>query len=191
MSKEIIIASHNRDKIREFQELLPQFTIRGAFEFGLVEPDETGATFAENAEIKARYFFTQTNIACIADDSGLSVPAIDNMPGVYSARWAINKDFTPAMDKLRVMVAGMVKPRAFFSCALCYIDHQRIIHADGRVDGHLTFPPNGNLGFGYDPVFIPDGDSRTFGAMTLAEKNKYSHRVRALNDLQAKIALNI
>ncbi len=188
MTNQLIIATHNRDKLREFQILLPQFAIRGAFEFGLSEPVEDGETFADNARIKAEFFYKNTNIPCIADDSGLVIDDLAGMPGVYSARWANTKDFTIAMQKLQVMLAGIHNPTGHFICALCYVgNNNTTILAEGRTDGTIIFPPRGQLGFGYDPVFVPNGETRSFGEISIAEKNKYSHRQRALDVLQAKL----
>ncbi len=187
--RELVIASHNKDKIYEFSVIFPQFKIRGAYEFNLSEPEENGQDFKENALIKAQYFFNQTGIACLADDSGLSVCGLNNMPGVFSARWAINKDFKPAMNKIQALLGDNPNRQAFFSCALCYYDAAQQITTQGETHGQLVFPARGTMGFGYDAIFVADGADLTFGEMTIAQKNKYSHRIKAINQLIKLLAL--
>ncbi|MGB6536940.1 MAG: RdgB/HAM1 family non-canonical purine NTP pyrophosphatase [Xanthobacteraceae bacterium] len=190
-----MIATHNSGKLAEMRELLARYGIEtvSAGELGLAEPEETGMTFCDNARIKAQAAANATGLPAFADDSGLAVDALAGAPGIYSARWAgPDKDFGRAMEaieqKLRESGAATLDHRkAQFVCALC------IAWADGhveefeaRVDGTLVWPPRGEQGFGYDPMFLPDGHSRTFGEMTSEEKHGLpprgkglSHRARA------------
>lgn len=194
----IVIATHNPGKLREMRELLAPYGIEAvsAGELGLAEPDETGADFAANAQIKAQAAAEASGLPAFADDSGLCVEALGGAPGIYSARWAGEaKDFYAAMDRIRAEVeaTGARKPwRAHFVSALavCWPDgHCEAF--EGRVDGDLIFPPKGTAGFGYDPCFRPDGHGRTFGEMTAEEKHgipadgsrALSHRARAFQAL--------
>jgi XTP/dITP diphosphohydrolase len=190
-----VIATHNPGKLREMRELLAPFGVEAvsAQEFGLSEPAETGTTFPANAEIKAKAAALATGQPAFADDSGLVVEALDGEPGIHSARWAgPNKDFAGAMARIDTLLRarGATIPeqrRAHFISALCVAwpdDH--IENFEGRVDGTLVWPPRGEAGFGYDPMFLPDGHSRTFGEMTSNEKHGLpplglglSHRARA------------
>jgi XTP/dITP diphosphohydrolase len=193
----VVVASHNAGKVREILELLAPFGIevRSAADLGLPEPKETGATFAENAILKAQAAAEASGLASLADDSGLSVMALNGEPGIYSARWAgRNRDFNAAMQKVedRLQAKGAVTPdqrRARFVCVLALARPEGKVETfTGRVDGTLVWPPRGEQGFGYDPVFLPDGHSRTFGEMDAEEKHGWkpgsgtaplSHRARA------------
>ena len=187
----LVIASHNVGKVRELEALLAPYgvVVKSAADFDLPEPDETGLTFAENAEIKARAAADAVMLPVLADDSGLAVAALDGAPGIYSARWGgANKDFAMAMDKVRVELEAVgTSPdgaEAAFVCALCMaLPDDRVHHVEGRVEGMLTFPPRGDQGFGYDPIFIPVGYTRTFGEMRADEKRSLSHRARAFDTL--------
>ena len=197
----LVLASHNAGKVREIVELLAPFdvTVVSAAELGLAEPDETGASFADNALIKAEAAALASGLPALADDSGLVVPALDGAPGIYSARWAgPDKSFVPAMARIERELAaqkqagGSGDPRAYFVCALalCWpaIDVSgaavcRIF--EGRVDGHLVWPARGSQGFGYDPIFIADGQSLTFGELDPAVKHAMSHRAKAFHKLVA------
>lgn len=184
---ELVIASHNAGKVREIAELLAPFgfSVTSSAAYGLPEPEETGLTFAANAEIKALATSEATGKASLSDDSGLAVEALGGAPGIYSARWAgENKDFGLAMERIRqeLLATGLPEDqwRASFICALClHIPHQEPLHFEGRIDGLLTFPPRGEKGFGYDPIFIPEGHARTFAEMDSTEKHLMSHRARA------------
>lgn len=185
--KKLIIASHNKGKIKEISELLKAFNVEvlGGPEFGFSEPDETGKTFIENAEIKSRFFAEATGIASLSDDSGLVVPALDGAPGIYSARWAgPKKDFNEAMkkveDALLESVGKSSGEKAHFVCALslCWPDGH-VENFEGKVFGKLTFPARGENGFGYDGIFIPDGYTETFAEMDQSIKHKISHRAVA------------
>ncbi len=192
---ELVIATHNAGKLAELRELLAPYGIRAASadELGLPEPEETGANFRENARIKAAAAAAAAQRPAFADDSGLVVDALGGAPGIHSARWAgETKDFASAMRRIEDELSrrGAVRPaqrKAHFVCALCVAWPDR--HAEefeGRIDGTLVWPPRGTAGFGYDPIFLPDGHARTFGEMTSGEKHGLppagsglSHRARA------------
>jgi XTP/dITP diphosphohydrolase len=188
----LVAATHNPGKARELVALLDgRFTILSAGELKLPEPDETEQTFTGNALLKARHAALNAGRIAIADDSGLSVAALDGAPGIFSARWAgPTRDFAMAMAKLeeRVLETGSDDRAAWFTSALavCWPDGTAVV-VEGRVDGRLTFPPRGDRGFGYDPIFIPAGHSQTFGEMEPAAKDALSHRTRAFEKL--KVAL--
>jgi XTP/dITP diphosphohydrolase len=189
----LVIASHNPGKVAEIAELLKslQLAVVSSGELRLPEPDETGSTFAENAVIKAKSAASASGLPALADDSGLEVLILDRQPGIYSARWAgPGKDFSRAMrnveEKLRAK--GAFEPgqrRAEFVCvlSLCLPDAGRHHEFEGRVAGHLVWPPRGDKGFGYDPMFQPDGYEITFGEMDPARKHAISHRAMAFRRL--------
>ncbi|MCH7889628.1 MAG: RdgB/HAM1 family non-canonical purine NTP pyrophosphatase [Proteobacteria bacterium] len=192
----LTVASHNSGKVREIRELMAPFGVAvvTASDLGLAEPDETGASFAANAEIKARGAALATRGPALADDSGLVVPALGGAPGIHSARWAgPGRDFAAAMRRLEAELADReaeladgADRRAYFAAALALAwpdGHCETF--EGRVDGALVFPPRGQRGFGYDPVFVPDGHDETFGEMDPAEKRAISHRARAMRKLLA------
>ncbi len=189
--RRLVIASHNPGKAREIGELLAPFAVEAisAAALHLPEPEETGTTFIANAELKARAAAAASGLPALADDSGLVVPALDGAPGTFSARWAgPGKDFASAMrrveDELRAR--GATDRRAHFIAALslCWPDGH-CESFEGRVDGMLTWPARGNKGFGYDPIFVPDGRRRTFGEMEPAAKHAISHRADAFRRLTA------
>ncbi|MGE3156763.1 MAG: non-canonical purine NTP pyrophosphatase, partial [Xanthobacteraceae bacterium] len=176
----VVIATHNPGKLREMRELLAPYGIEAvsAGELGLAEPEETGTTFRDNARIKAQAAALATNLPAFADDSGLAVDALGGAPGIHSARWAGEaKDFAYAMqrveDELRARNATTPdRRRAQFVSALCVAwpdGHTEDFEA--TVDGVLVWPPRGTLGFGYDPMFLPDGHTRTFVEMPAVEKH--------------------
>lgn len=194
----IVIATHNPGKLKELRELLSPYGIEAvsAGELGLPEPEETGASFRANARIKAQAAADAAKLPAFADNSGLAVEALDGAPGIHSARWAgADKDFAGAMakidDLLREKKAG--DRRAHFVSALCVAwPDGHLEEFEGRVDGTLVFPPRGTAGFGYDPIFLPEGHTRTFGEMTADEKHGLppkgkglSHRARAFQKLAA------
>ena len=191
----LVIATHNPGKLVEMRGLLAPYEIEAtsAGELKLSEPNETGMTFRDNARIKAAAAARATGLPAFADDSGLAVDALDGAPGIYSARWAgPDKDFRHAMHEVetRLQERGATTPerrRAHFISALCVAwpegDREEF---EGRVDGVLVWPPRGDNGFGYDPMFLPDGHARTFGEMSREEKHELpprgkglSHRARA------------
>jgi XTP/dITP diphosphohydrolase len=179
----LVIASHNPGKVREIAELLAPFAVAvvSAGDLGLPEPEETGATFAENAALKARAAATAAGLPALADDSGLVVPALDGAPGIYSARWAgPEKNFRIAMQKVETALAGKADRRAYFACALALAwPDGHVEPFEGEVHGRLVWPPRGDRGFGYDPMFRADGHDETFGEMEPAAKHRISHRARA------------
>jgi XTP/dITP diphosphohydrolase len=192
---QLVIATHNPGKLTEMRELLSPHgvTAISAADLGLAEPEETGNSFAANAKLKAVVAATTTKLPAFADDSGLAVDALDGAPGIYSARWAgPNKDFNAAMSRIERLLEerGATEPatrRAHFVSALCVAwPDGHLEEVEARVDGTLVWPPRGTAGFGYDPMFLPDGHDRTFGEMTGIEKHGLpplgkglSHRARA------------
>ena len=188
----IVAATHNPGKVPEIAALLDgRFELVAAGTLGLPEPEETETTFVGNALLKARHAAELTGMIAIADDSGLSVAALDGSPGVYSARWAgPGKDFAVAMAKVeeRLEETGSDDRGAWFTSALAvaWPDGPCIV-VEGVIDGHLTFPPRGDRGFGYDPVFRPEGSELTFGEMDPVEKDALSHRARAFARLKAAL----
>lgn len=184
--KTLLIATHNAKKVKEFEELLAPFslTIKSSADFSLKEPEETGITFRENALIKARAGCASSGVITLADDSGFCVAALSGAPGVYSADWAETengRDFSMAMEKVWERMGGAKDMSAWFTCvlALAYPDGRYELF-EGRVDGHIVWPPRGDYGFGYDPMFVPEGYDKTFAEMGLEEKNAISHRARAV-----------
>jgi XTP/dITP diphosphohydrolase len=182
----LVIASHNKGKVREIAELLGAFVAQfpSAGELGLAEPEETETTFVGNAELKARAAATASGLSALADDSGLVVPALGGAPGIYSARWAgPDKDFGLAM-RLVQQELGDKDPAASFVCALSLAwPDGHVESVEGRLHGRLVFPPRGDRGFGYDPIFIPDGYDTTFGEMDPEMKHGMSHRADAFRQL--------
>jgi XTP/dITP diphosphohydrolase len=201
----LVIATHNPGKLAEMRELLAPHGIEAvsAGELGLGEPEETGETFEANARIKAIAASEATKLPAFADDSGLVVDALDGAPGIYSARWAgESKDFNAAMARIERLLQerGATAPgqrRAHFVSALCVAwPDGHLEEVEAKVDGALVWPPRGTAGFGYDPMFLPDGHGRTFGEMTSIEKHGLpplglglSHRARAFVKL-AEICLD-
>jgi len=188
-SERLIIATHNDGKLKEINELIDPFGIEAvsAKKIGLNDPEETGKTFAENAIIKARAAAEGSNLPALGDDSGLEVAALGGDPGIYSARWAGEpRDFAMAMKKVEIALekTGSDDRRARFICVLClaWPDGREEIF-EGEVCGRLTFPPRGDKGFGYDPIFIADGYDVTFGEMDQTEKHAMSHRAVAFRKL--------
>ena len=191
-SARLVVASHNAGKIVEFRALLAPWgsRIESAAALGLPEPEETGATFSANAELKARAAASAAGAPALADDSGLVVPALDGAPGIRSARWAgPGRDFAAAMALIERRLAEAGAPAAapaHFVCALALAWPDGHLECfEGRVDGRLTFPPRGDRGFGYDPVFVPEGAALAFGEMDPAEKDRISHRAAAFSQLKA------
>ncbi|WP_421936930.1 RdgB/HAM1 family non-canonical purine NTP pyrophosphatase [Phenylobacterium sp.] len=188
----LVVATHNPGKARELAEILEgRFQLVAAGELGLPEPEETEQTFQGNALLKARAAAEASGLIALADDSGLSVKALDGAPGIYSARWAgPSKDFGLAMKKVeeRLEEVGAEDFSAWFtsSLAVAWPGGPAVV-VEGRVDGVLTFPPRGDKGFGYDPIFIPEGFTQTFGEMEPAAKDGMSHRARAFVKLKAAL----
>ncbi len=190
----LVIATHNPGKLREISALLEPFvpSCVGAEELGLPEPEEIGNTFVDNADLKAREAADLAGLPALADDSGLCVDALHGLPGIFSARWAEdedgNRDFSQAMERVwrELEAAGPEAGHdAHFICALslAWPNDGQIESFEGRVDGTLVWPPRGDRGFGYDPMFVPAGYDQTFGEMEPAEKHRISHRARAFDKL--------
>jgi XTP/dITP diphosphohydrolase len=184
----LVIASHNQGKIVEIGALLAPYSVQlmGAAELGLPEPEETEATFEGNAALKARAAVAATGQPALADDSGLVVPALDGAPGIYSARWAgPNRNFGVAMRHVHDKLGDMNRA-AFFVSVLSLIWPDGYEEAfRGEVHGQLSWPPRGENGFGYDPMFIPEGYSQTFGELPHSVKYMIDHRARAFQKLVA------
>ena len=205
----LVIASHNEGKVREIRDLLGPYGVEpvSAAELDLPEPDEIGTTFVDNADLKARAAADLSGLPAIADDSGLCVEALDNRPGIYSARWAIvdptvspeadageiqgNRDFGLAMQRVHDELEKLgpeVNRNAHFICALAVVwPDGRSEWFEGRVDGILVWPPRGENGFGYDAMFQPAGYDITFGEMDPQEKHSISHRADAFKKLVAAL----
>ncbi len=194
----LVIATHNPGKLREIRALLAPLGIEcvGAEELDLPEPEETGVTFVDNAELKARQAADLSGLPALADDSGLSVDALHGNPGIYSARWAEDgegeRDFHRAMERVwrEVEAAGPDAGHdAHFVCVLSLAWPDGAIESfEGRCDGTLVWPPRGDKGFGYDPMFVKAGMSETFGEIDPAEKHRISHRADAFAKLVAALA---
>jgi XTP/dITP diphosphohydrolase len=187
----IVAASHNKGKVRELAALLAPFHVEcvSAASLDLPEPEETGMSFAENAAIKAEAAAKASGMMAIADDSGLEVAALRGAPGIHSARWGgATKDFGLAMERVhRELEAKRATDlRANFTCALALAAPGAQAQVfEGKVFGVITWPPRGQHGFGYDPIFVPDGYTETFGEMAPELKNALSHRMRAFEKLMA------
>jgi XTP/dITP diphosphohydrolase len=183
----LVIATHNKGKLREFGSLLGFYVkdIVSAGDLGLPEPEETGANFAENAILKARAAAKRTGSPALADDSGLCVNALKGAPGIFSARWGgSTRDFDIAMKRVNDEIGDVKDRSAYFICvlALTWPDgHSETV--EGRVDGEIIWPPRGEGGMGYDPVFVPAGHHHTFAEMPPEEKDALSHRGKAVREL--------
>jgi len=192
--EKLVIASHNSGKVREIRALLEPFGVEilSAKDFALIEPKETENNFAGNARIKAHFTAQETGLPALSDDSGIEVDALDGAPGVYTADWAETpegRDFPMAMAKVWEMLEAKQAPvprTARFCCTLClaWPDGHDEIFA-GKVDGQVIWPMRGDLGFGFDPVFLPDGETETFGEMDSGKKHGMSHRADAFAKLVA------
>jgi XTP/dITP diphosphohydrolase len=186
----LVIASHNKGKIVEIAALLGPYGIEpvSAADMDVPEPEETGTSFAANAELKARFSADLTGLPALADDSGLCVEALGGDPGIFSARWAgESRDFGLAMELVEKHIAARgpeASRDAHFVCALslCWPDGH-IVTVEGRVDGHLIWPPRGDHGFGYDPMFVPWHHEISFGEMDPEAKHAMSHRADAFRKL--------
>lgn len=206
----LVIASHNEGKVREIRALLGPYGIEpvSAAELDLPEPDEIGTSFVDNADLKAREAADLSGLPALADDSGLCVDALDGRPGIFSARWALaadprvapangpgeiegERDFALAMRRVQEELEALgpdASRAAHFACALALVwpdGHSEWF--EGRVEGCLVWPPRGDRGFGYDPMFVPNGYDLTFGAMDPDEKHRISHRADAFRKLVAAV----
>ena len=188
LGSRVVLATHNPGKLREMEALIAPlgFAVVSAGELGLAEPNEPAPDFAGNARIKALAAVRAGNVA-LADDSGFCVAALGGAPGVHSARWAApNRDFAPAMARVHAALGEAADRRAWFIAVLCLAwpdGHTETFL--GRIDGAATWPPRGDKGFGYDPMFLPGAGTRTFGEMVADEKHALSHRARAFEQLRA------
>ena len=188
----IVVASRNEGKVREIAALFAPFGIEciSAASLGLPEPEETGDSFGENARIKALAAAKASGMLALADDSGLDVAALAGEPGIHAARWGgPNKDFGLAMERVnrKLEASGTTDRRANFTCALVLAAPGGSAQVfEGKVFGTIVWPPRGRHGFGYDPIFVPDGYRETFGEMEPELKNQLSHRMRAFEKLMAK-----
>ena len=185
----LVLATHNPGKVPEIEALLGgHYSVVTAGSLNLPEPDETESTFVGNALLKARHAADLAGEVAIADDSGLSIAALDGAPGIFSARWAgPDKDFAFPMKKVeqRLEEIGAQDRSAWFTSALAVAwPNGPAVVVEGRIDGTLTFPPRGTRGFGYDPIFIPEGHDQTFGELDPAFKDSISHRAKAFEKLR-------
>ncbi len=183
----LVIATHNRGKLAEMEDLLRPYGIEAASAgaLGLAEPDETGDSFEANAELKARAAAAASGLPALADDSGLVVSALGGAPGIYSARWAgEGKDFGPAMARVERELHGKSDRRAYFVAVLALAWPDGLVETfRGEVHGSVVFPPRGTLGFGYDPIFLPQGQTQTFGELDATTRMQVSHRTVAFRKL--------
>lgn len=196
----LVIASHNPGKVREFGELLSPFELDvvAAGDLGLPEPEETETSFIGNARIKAIAAATAARLPALSDDSGLEIEMLGGAPGIYSARWAgADKNFQRAMQRVHDEIAAVCgdwpehAPRANFTCALCLAWPDGACEVfEGKVFGKLIWPPSGDNGFGFDPMFLPDGEVETFGEMEAGRKHAMSHRARAFELLHKRVMLD-
>ncbi|HEX5317995.1 MAG TPA: RdgB/HAM1 family non-canonical purine NTP pyrophosphatase [Stellaceae bacterium] len=194
MPGKLLIATHNPGKLDEFAVLLAPYRIEtiGAAELGLPEPEETGDTFEANAALKARAGAEGSFLPALSDDSGLVVPAIGGDPGIYSARWAGEpRDFGRAMLRVRQALGDRDRAAHFVAVLALAQPGGEIALFRGEVHGRLTWPPRGDKGFGYDPMFIPDGYAETFGEIDPDVKHRISHRARAFEKLVASPLLGL
>jgi XTP/dITP diphosphohydrolase len=178
----LVVATHNPGKLVEIADLLAPFAVEAlsAGTLGLPEPEETGDTFEANAALKAHAAAAASGLPSLADDSGLVVPALDGAPGIYSARWAgPGRDFAPAMRRVREELADRDRSAHFVAVLALAWPDRHVESFRGEVSGTLVWPPRGGRGFGYDPMFLPEGQTLTFGEMGPAEKHGLSHRARA------------
>jgi XTP/dITP diphosphohydrolase len=191
VAERLVIATHNKGKLREMAELLAPYGLDcvAAGELGLPEPEETADSFIGNAELKARAAAKGSGLPALADDSGLAVAALGGQPGIHSARWAETggrRDFRFAMERVNRELGSSADRRAHFVSVLCYARSDGGVRSfEGRVDGTLVWPPRGARGFGYDPMFLPEGYAETFGEMEPLAKHAISHRADAFRKLVA------
>ena len=189
----ILIGTNNSGKLKEIKVLLPKnLKTYSTFDFKIKSPIENGQTFEENSLIKARYFSKKSKMICLADDSGLEIDALDGAPGIFSARWggkkgdfkiAINKVFKELDKKIKNWKTKKIKAR--FVCALTiYGPKQKLISSIGKIEGYISPSMKGNNGFGYDPIFIPNGKKITFGEMEVLQKYKIDHRFKAFRKIK-------
>ena len=182
----LVFASHNQNKVNEIKSLLPDtFEILSLTEIGFNEEiEETGLTLDENSKIKAQTVFEKTGYFCFADDTGLEIEALNYEPGVFSARYAGNqKNDSDNIEKVLLNLQGITNRNARFRTVITLLIGQEEYSFEGRVDGKIIMEKRGEFGFGYDPIFIPENESRTFAEMSMEEKNQFSHRARAFQKM--------
>ena len=191
-TRTIVVASHNAGKIREIADLIGPFgfSAKSAADLKFEEPDETGTTFEENAAIKALASAKASGLPALSDDSGLVIDALDGAPGVYTADWAMQpdgtRDYAAAMRKVMDAAQDFEDRTAWFTCALVLAWPDGHVEGfEGKAMGHWVWPPRGENGFGYDPMFLPDNKPQTFGEMTADQKHRISHRALAFAQLAA------
>lgn len=186
--EKLVIATHNNGKLAEMADLLRPYAIAAvsAGALGLPEPEETGTTFEANAALKARVATEASGLPALADDSGLVVAALGGAPGIYSARWAVNKDFAPAMARVERELGAKPDRRAYFVAVLALAWPDGHLESfRGEVHGSVVFPPRGTRGFGYDPIFLPQDARETFGELGAEARMRVSHRTVAFRQLAA------
>ncbi len=183
MKTELLVATHNEHKKEEIQQILgDNFVVKSLADYNLHEEIvEDGDSFNANALIKAKYCFEKTGIPSLGDDSGLVVESLDGRPGIFSARYAGDHDFAKNISKVLEEMEGVENRKAYFITVLCYYDENGVQYFDGRVHGNLLTENKGHQGFGYDPIFVPEGYEMTFAEMNPEDKNKISHRKLALD----------
>lgn len=187
--KELLVATHNLHKKEEIQQILgDRFLVKSLTDVGYHEEiEENGSSFFENALIKAQTCYLATEIPCIGDDSGLSVDALDGRPGIYSARYASDHDFDKNIEKVLEEMEGKEDRKAHFVTVLCYFTKDGPQYFEGKVYGNLIEENKGHKGFGYDPIFVPEGYDKTFAEMDPEEKNEISHRRNAFDKFLAEL----
>ena len=191
--KKLLVGTNNKGKLREIKNLIPKnIQIFSTLDFKLKSPKENGKTFAQNSIIKSKYFSKKTNLICLADDSGLEIDILDKRPGIYSARWAgKKKDFRIAINKVFRELTAKNKNwkkrhiKARFICALSisYLN-KNLVSVIGKVEGKISKKAKGKNGFGYDPIFIPNNEKKTFGQMSFSKKYRMDHRFNAFNKIK-------
>ncbi|QQY34781.1 RdgB/HAM1 family non-canonical purine NTP pyrophosphatase [Chryseobacterium gleum] len=183
MEMELLVATHNEHKKEEIQQILGSgCVVKSLTDYNIHEEIvEDGDSFHANALIKAKYCFEKTGIPSLGDDSGLVVESLDGRPGIFSARYAGDHDFAKNIEKVLEEMQGIENRKAYFVTVLCYYDENGAQYFEGRVHGNLLTENKGFKGFGYDPIFVPEGYERTFAEMDPADKNKISHRKQALD----------
>ncbi|MBL1222825.1 RdgB/HAM1 family non-canonical purine NTP pyrophosphatase [Chryseobacterium sp. L7] len=180
---ELLVATHNVHKKEEIQQILGnEFTVKSLTDYNIHEEIvEDGDSFNANALIKAKYCFEKTGVPSLGDDSGLAVEALDGRPGIFSARYAGDHDFAKNIEKVLTELEGEENRKAYFITILCYYDENGARYFEGRAHGNLLTENKGHKGFGYDPIFVPEGYDRTFAEMNPEDKNSISHRKQALD----------
>jgi len=191
--KKLLIGTNNEGKLREIRNLIPKnIQIFSTLDFKLKSPKEDGKTFAQNSIIKSKYFSKKTNLICLADDSGLEIDILDKRPGIYSARWAgKNKDFKIAINKVFKKLTAkdknwkkkLIKARFICALSISYLN-KNLVSVIGKVEGKISNKALGKNGFGYDPIFIPNNEKKTFGEMSFLKKYRMDHRFKAFKKIK-------